>query len=485
MHQSHLAGCGTSSHQFPLFDGPAGTFRIWGNVCAEGWQGINPARGSFDFSGLDLLLADLKNRGINDVFITLGKTPSWISSNPTDMLCDEAGMNNLPPGMCDPPVDLNPDGTGTDQAWRDFVTTLVQHVSASDYLANHAHIAFYEIWNEFHRSDTVATAVCQTPSAGISCSYRGTFAQMLRMAQDLRCIVEGHSSDPITATGLTCGTSGYTATGLDPTAMIMAGDAGPQPLDDGNTVMENYLDCGANPPAGSMCNYGNAGAAATDVVVGHVYFTHGEVPEDLLPYIAVEKAMADTAGKPYFIGEGSWGKNEDTPNPTLQAAYVPRWYLTLLISGVQRAYWYAWDHASPTGSGALWSPDLLSGSPLECDIPDLKIGGYYCTGGIAYYETVDWLSDATIASVSCPGSCTNPGPGVFTVGITRSGGYEAEIVWDSSAVSSCSNPQCGSTPFPNPPFTVSQWRDVTATTHNGAPATIGASPIILENMPRP
>jgi hypothetical protein len=45
---------------------------------------------------------------------------------------------------------------------------------------------------------------------------------------------------------------------------------------------------------------------------------------------------------------------------------------------------------------------------------------------------------------------------------------------------------CGSTPIPQPPsFAVSQWRDTAGNTHSGMPPNIGASPIILENMPPP
>ena len=117
MHQSHVAGCDSAPLDFPLFDAPAGTFRIWG-TCKTQWADMNPASNSFDFTGLDELLAALKIKGINDVFISLGSTPNWISSNPTDTVCDRANVNGELPGMCDPPTDLKSDGSGTDPAWR-------------------------------------------------------------------------------------------------------------------------------------------------------------------------------------------------------------------------------------------------------------------------------------------------------------------------------------------------------------------------------
>jgi hypothetical protein len=496
MQQTHYAGCDSGSLAFPLFDVPAGTFRIFGG-CNTHWATMNPAANTYDFSGLDILLAALHSRGIEDTFIQLGDTPPWISSNPQDPYCDQANVDGLPTGMCEPPSDLDATpgsglGDGTDLAWRSFITALLQHVTAPSYASTHAHIQIYSIWDEFHRSDTVNTATCALPGSGQPpCSYRGTFAQMLRMTQDLRCIVKGHSSDPITATNLTCGSSGYAASGLDPKAMIMQGDAGGFPGGNGNATMQNYLYCNANPPAGSMCNYGSAGGAATDIISGHTYFNSG-VPENRMQYIAAEMAMLSAADKkkPYITGEGSWGKNErngnpSVSNPSLQAAYVVRWYIDLLILGVSRGYWFAWDEFEPAGAGGLWSPTSVTFPPLECTTPDQAIGGFYCTGALAYKQLVNWLSGATLVSATCPGQCTSPGSGVFVVNVTRSSGYQAQVQWDSSPTSNCTNPQCGSTPMLPPPFAAAQWRDNMGNTHSGSPSAIGASPIIIENMAPP
>jgi len=498
MQQTHYEGCDSGNFAFPLFDVPAGTFRDFGG-CNTLWAVMNPAANTYNFSGLDILLGELGTRKINDVFIQLGDTPPWISTNPSDPLCDQANVNGLPAGMCDPPADLDAVagsglGDGTDLAWRSFVTALLQHVTAPGYSAAHGHIQIYSIWDEFHRSDTVGTAICGAPGSGQpACSYRGTFAQMLRMTQDLRCIVEGHASDPISATHQTCGTANYPATGLDPTAMVMEGDAGGGPIDNANATMQNYLYCNDSPPAGSQCNYGDAGSAATDIISGHTYFSHGAEPEDRMVYISNEMAMLSPAdhAKPYITGEGGWGKNtnsDGTPSvsdPKLQAAYVVRWYIELLILGVSRGYWFAWDEFEPDGAGGLWSPMPITFPPLECTTPDDAIGGYYCSGAIAYKQMVNWLSGATLASATCPRTCTNPTRGMFTVSMTRSGGYQAIVAWDSTPVESCNNPQCGSTPVSKTPFPVAQWRDVAGNTHSGSPATIGASPIIVENMAPP
>jgi hypothetical protein len=494
MHQSHVAGCpgDTADLSFPLFDGPSGSFRIW-STCKTQWADMDLGGGSYAFSGLDTILLALKTKGINDVFLSLGRTPNWISSNPTDPVCDGAGVDSQPGGMCDAPSDLNSDGTGTDLAWRNFVTALLQHVTAPGYASTHAHLSMYEIWSEFHRSDTVGVpgTTCGAPgsSSGIPCSYRGTFAQMLRMTQDLRCIVKGIASDPITGLGLTCGTAGYVASGLDPTALVMEGDSGGSPLDSGNVTMQNYLYCNGGPAANSPCPWSASnplGSNAVDVISGHTYFV-GATPEDLMSSITDQKARlsAADAAKPYITGEGSWGKNDRVRDSLLEGAFVARWYLALKALNVDRGYWFAWDEFEAAGSGGLWAPIVQNFPPVECPLGD-SIGGFYCTGGLAYYGIVDWINGATV-TVNCPGGCSNPIAGVFTATVTRPGGYQAEIVWDSTPTRSCGGSSvCGSTPLPNPPgFTASRWRDVFGNVTSGAPTTVGASPIIIENMAAP
>ena len=172
--------------------------------------------------------------------------------------------------------------------------------------------------------------------------------------------------------------------GIDPTALVMEGDAGGQLLDNGAVTLENYLYCDANPPAGSECTWSRAnplGSNSTDVISGHSYFNLGGFPEQVMKYIAQEKAMLSPAdaAKPYFTGEGSWGKNDTVSGADLEAAFVPRWFGVLLLSHVDRGYWYAWDQFESFGTGGLWSPDPITFPPVECSTPDTAVGGYYCS----------------------------------------------------------------------------------------------------------
>ena len=80
-----------SGQPYPIFDGPGGSYRAFGGSCAAFWVGMDngpSASPQYDFSGLDTLLLTLKARGIDEVLITLGRTPNYISSDPTDLECD-------------------------------------------------------------------------------------------------------------------------------------------------------------------------------------------------------------------------------------------------------------------------------------------------------------------------------------------------------------------------------------------------------------
>jgi hypothetical protein len=547
MNQVHLAGpagsgCDTS---FPFTNAPIGAFRTW-NTCHSEWAFVEPTDGTFNWAGIDTILSSAHLAGVDDVELDLARVPQWASTNPSDPLCQS-------PGTCDPPTDVAPDGTGTDLIFRTYVAALLNHISDPTYLLDHAHAPFIEIFEEFHRSDTVGgvktytgtvntngtsatfqsgmkfleatpgdvitiagksftvlgvpsntdlvlsasagklagatytMSACHAPGNGIPCSWRGTFAQMLRMTQDLRCLAKGNAADPITALNTTCGEAGYGAIGLDPNVSVSVGNAGPMAFDNGPQTLANYLYCNQAPPAGSFCNYGSAGSASVDVIEGHAYFNSGSVlPEEVIGAFTTQASLLspDDLSKPYLVGEGGWSKNTLVTDPTLQAAYVARWYLSILISGVgNRAYWWSWDLSGPNGEGGLWSQTEQTAPPSVCTVPD-PIGGFYCTGGISYMQMVNWLSGASLTGVTCPGDCSNPSTGVFTFNLSRPGGYQAQIVWDSSATASCTNTQCGSTSFTAPAFAV-KWRDLEGNSFNGLPNTIGASPIIVENGVQP
>ena len=482
IHQGGFEGCDGPPSDYAFTDVGAMTLRTW-NACMIDWAGMNPSDGLYYFTKLDALLAAAKTAGMADVYLQLGNTPPWISQDPNDPNCD---FEN---GYCQPPSDINPNGTGTDLAWRKFIQALALHVTDSTYRKTHAPVRYWEIWNEIYRSDTLSNYSCV---ANTKCSYRGTFAQILRMTQDMRCILKGIADDPITGLGRTCGTAGYGQIGLDKTALTMADDAESWPAES-SAVYENFLRCDQSPPKGSMCTWSQSnplGSNTTDAIILHAYTGLAIYPERFLYSIAKFREILSQADrkKPMFIGEGSWGPNSTQTDPNLSAGFVPRYFLTMWMAGMRRVYWYSW---SSEITGGLWSPtqmDFGNGNYLACQHFDYKTKGYWCTGATAYAQTVKWLSGANVVGWTCPpGGCGmnyQPYLGVYTFTISDAGGYRGEIAWDNRDPAPCINPQCGFTPYAAPAYTT-QWRDLKGVIHKGRPRTIGAEPILSESFSRP
>src|ERR1035441_3929441 len=88
---------------------------------------------------------------------------------------------------------------GTSAIWKAWIRAIATHANNPTYLQTHAHIKYWEIWNE--------------PDA--SFYWAGTFAQLARLTEDANCIITGrgmiHESGNGTATPCT-------ATAIDPTA---------------------------------------------------------------------------------------------------------------------------------------------------------------------------------------------------------------------------------------------------------------------------
>ena len=112
---------------------PLAGIRLWST--GTYWQNLNPAPGAYDFTTFDQFLNAARAHNV-DVLYTFGEVPAWASSNP-NLVC---GTSGAPPGSCAPPNDLNSDGTGPNQHWKDFVTAVVSHAAGQ--------IRYWEVWNE-------------------------------------------------------------------------------------------------------------------------------------------------------------------------------------------------------------------------------------------------------------------------------------------------------------------------------------------------
>jgi hypothetical protein len=262
------------------------------------WAQLNPAPGVYNWAPLDKWLAKFHTNGMgeSDVIYSFQTTPQWVAANPNNTNCHSF------PGSCEPPSDLNADGTGTNQHWKDFVTALSQHVAG--------HIRYWEVWNEPMFQPT----------------FSGTPAQLVRMAQDLKAITQAQ----------------------DPRAEILS-----PPGSDYRTGPNS--SCFA---ANTMGQYFAAGMGQyIDIVSFHAYIAYNngpDAPENFISEVSCIRQMMATYGqqnKGLWATEGGWGRNTDLPDPDQQAAFVARSYLLLRSLGVRRFYWYRWDNS---GWGTLW-----------------------------------------------------------------------------------------------------------------------------------
>jgi hypothetical protein len=314
--------------------------------------------------------------------------------------------------------DAPSDVDGTDQMWKDFVTDLVTHSVSS----TTGHIKYYEIWNE----------------AGNPPTWTGTPAQTARMTVDAIAIIR--SIDP-------------NAVILSPSVIIESSD--------GRNFLQNYFQ--ALHTAGGE----------VDAIAFHGYVQlSGKplVPEDIQGYLTQMKSiltMNSEGSKPLFDTEASWGdttvSNPPFTDPDMQAGFVARMYLLQWSENVARFYWYQWNNKA---FGTLWIPDPNVPSNPGTVLPP----------GIAYGQVYQWLVGAVMSQ-----PCTSAGS-VWTCQLTRSGGYQALAVWDSSQ--SCSNGNCTTSNFSLSTQYV-HYRDLAGNTTSLTGQTtvaIGSKPILLENQ---
>ena len=393
---------GTISQQ-PWPQANFAAIRLWDS--ATHWRDINTADGVYDWSNLDKWLQRAQAGNV-EVLYTFGEVPSWASSDPGDYTC--AGG----PGACDPPDDLNADGTGSNQHWKNFVATIVSHNQRSQT----GHIHAWEMWNE---------------AFGNPHRWKGTQAQLLRMAQDASTLIKA----------------------ADNSAVVLTPTFAPL-LNPSRLQLASYLAAGGGQFADAIALH------------GYVMTRTGDRPEDLVTFMKLSDPILAKYGqsnKPLWDTEASWGNIENThfTDPDLQAAFVARSYLLHWSLGISRYYWYEWNNSLV---GQLWIPD-----PHDADGP-----GKLLKPGISYVQLYNWIVGATLDS-----GCTQDGT-VWSCAFWRHGGYEAEAIWDTGE--SCDHGTCGSVRY-RVDRKYRQYRTVYGETFPIRRSTveIGAKPILLEN----
>ena len=440
----------TYANNFPTVT--YGMQRFWDSPPLQ-WPSINPASGAFTFTSLDNMLANDLSNGITATMYTLARTPTWASSNPGDKTCAyttaTSGGGN---GECDPPYDVNPDGSGSDATWKAWISAIASHVNAPGYCtgpgASHACIKYWEIWNE-----------PDTEPESSNRFWAGTFAQLARLTEDANCIITGRGVIHENGNG---SATPCTATPIDPTAKIVmaSGHARGTAL----TFAQNQLYCNntANIPSEELpCpNPANAIATAIDIVNFHMKPGNETgnncpaptpcTPESAMQmYVSNVKSILQPAelAKPLWNGEGSYseyGFTGDYTDSGMQASFVPRYYILNWSLGVSALEWYTWEN--------------LNSASVQT----------------AYQQTYNWLYNATLSS-----ACSAKGT-VWSCGITN-GGEQYLIMWDTGQ--SCSSSYC-TTAEQSVGSSWTQYQDMTTAsspiTISGQIVPVGIKPIVLK-----
>jgi hypothetical protein len=363
------------------------------------WSDINTANNTYDWSVLDQGIAETQAAG-QDLMFTLFSTPSWASSrgphckaagNPAGCLgppnnnCFLHGQSGW--GNCDPPDDLNCDGSGTNQHFKTFVTALLKHVGSGK-------IKYWELWNEPNmKKEWNAAADCpNVPNA--------PYLMLARMASDLREIVAP----------------------VDPEAKFTT----PAPAG-GRKMVPAWLE-------GYLAN--SDGANFADIIAFHGYIVEGgtcpsacPIPEKVVELVSNVRNVTSTydqQSKPLFDTEGSWGNVNGVDAMTdsdQQASFVGRFYLLQMGADVAKFYWFAWNFP---GTGIFYDASTNS--------LDLA--------GVAYKQIVNWTSGAAVEPCAANGS-------LWSCLIVGSTGSQSQAIWDTSQT--CNAGVCSTTYVSVPP----------------------------------
>ncbi|HLK33270.1 MAG TPA: hypothetical protein VKT29_09285 [Terriglobales bacterium] len=249
-----------------------GSLRLWDT--RTNWAQINRRPGVYDWDTLDRRLEDAREHHL-EVLYTFGKTPRWASSRP-----DDHNRCGMAPGMCGAPKDLNPDGTGSDQYWKDFVAAIAKHAAGR--------IKYWELWNEPYNQPM----------------WKGTVQQLVRMAQDAQSIIKS----------------------IDPEAVVLSPPSGIREQR-AKEWFRSYLAAG--------------GGRYADGIAFHAYIKR---PENIVDYLEDYRHLLSEYGqgsKPLFDTECSWGDSEQVEDPV---SSLSRLYILQAAFGVRRVYWYAWGN---------------------------------------------------------------------------------------------------------------------------------------------
>lgn len=260
------------------------------------WADLEPEKGEWQWSRLDKIIENARSANV-EILLPLQAPPTWAASDPKSEGAYGAGANSPPARMLD---------------WDAYVEAVARRYKGA--------VSAYEVWNE----------------PNLKQFFNGTPKELAEMTRRAYNVI--HRVDP--AAKVVC--SGITG-------------------DYGVVWLKKYLAAGA----GEYCD-----------VIGYHFYAHHQSPEKMLSIISSVKKVIDDAGygyKPLWNTETGWlistggavdikssGFKSDAKVLSLDeaTAYIPRALLLARYAGIDRFYWYSWDHPSmglSAGRGVSWT----------------------------------------------------------------------------------------------------------------------------------
>lgn len=309
------------------------------------WADLEREPGKWDFSLLDKYVS-LAAANKAELLLPLGFTPTWAAARPSE-------RGPYGPGSASEPAKI--------EDWRNYVRTVATRYKGK--------ITQYELWNEVNVPEF----------------FSGSMGDLVLMAREAHRILKDIDSANIVVSPSVVGEGHY-------------------------PFLDDYLARG--------------GGAYADVIGYHFYMPYA-APETMLKVIhEVKKIMAKhgVASKPLWNTETGWwiANTDGSPDPPSMdptwlklkpkqgAEFLARTMIMSWAAGVQRSYWYSWDHL---GMG-LVEPKSKALKPAA----------------LAYSAVVNWLRGASIES--CEVS-----QGIWTCRIRGARAEVHAIAWKEASAS--------------------------------------------------
>ena len=320
-----------------------GSWRLWDAYVA--WPYLEPKRGEWDFKRLDKYVVMAELTGV-DILLPLGLTPRWASTRPDE-------KSSYSPGNAAEPYNM--------EGWRNFVRTVARRYKGR--------IRLFEFWNEPN--------IPWNPQGGF---FSGSVESAVALAREAYTVLKEVDANNRFAAPAATGGGAH----LD--------------------WLDRYLAAG--------------GKQYLDVLSYHFYVAE-RAPEAMLPLVKKVREITSRHGlgdKPLWNTEaGWWIENRDgmkNKNGLVSgwkhlsaeegAAYVARALILGWAAGLERYYWYSWDH----GNMGLIEPSDKTLKPA----------------GVAYATVLRWLEGAVMSD------CTSS-DGLWTCTLYRPDDSTARIVW--------------------------------------------------------